>query len=457
MTTRITSRLRRLGILVASALGLLAWAAAAAAGPNAIDAPPKPDSGEPRGKQPAPIDEGAALILPEKWDNPALLAQAAIELNSRLAQAERTRLVPWDMAEQIRKSLSAGRAVAGKIDAETRVAYYQALFMAAIAAGHPDEAKMCAQDLLKLDNAQPWNWLSLFRAGMATGDKAACTEAVNKLTQMVGPDKAAAIEPMKEQAGPIGITPACELALSDGTTWTPANSKGRVVVVDFWAQWIRTSQQAMPLTRRAWQTFKDYPAFEMIGVNLDARESRPIVTSYMKANGVDWPAYFEGKTGDRPISFKVFMVKPIPTEVVISPDGKIIFSGVPNDPMFYYAIRAGLVKANGGTIPASQPDVVLTVARPKTGTTGKTVTPPVTPPKTPAPPVGEPKSAEEKAAGQRLRIAEAFLAAGARENAVDVYKEVVAKWPNTDAGFKARAKLLTLVKHSGDIPGVDVP
>lgn len=442
MTLCNRARLRKLAIMFTSAMGLLAWTAAAAAA-RPFQPASRPDSGEPRDK-PAPLDSGTLLLLPNRWDNPDLLAQAAIDLNGRLAQAERSHLVPWDLAEQIRASLAAGRTTADRIAAETRIAYFQSLIMAAMAAGYPDQAMTAARDLLKIDGAQPWNWLAVYRAGMATGDRNACKEAIDHLARAVGPDKLAALEPLKEQSAPVGPLAACSLGLSDGSTWTSAGCKDKVVVIDFWAASIQTSTEAAPFVRHAWETFRDYPDFQMLGVNLDPHDRKPTV--YMKNRGIVWPCFFEGQ-GDRAISLKVFGVRRIPSEAVLS-DGKVIYTGLPNDPMFFYAVRAGLVKANNGKVPASQPG------------SSKVVDPGAKPSPTPGPktspsprPSGSPSpvSNDEKAAADRLKIAEAAEAAGSSALALATYKEILRRWPNSNAAVKAQIRIWKIEKSYPDM------
>jgi len=478
MSSAMRNRLRKLAIIVAAALAALGWAAAAAAQDPAppprpeeppIALPDQPDSGEPGHDQrrpapggpseridaedvddasdrsdkvePGPSVEELLAKLPASWDRPELLAQASIEINSLLAQAEtERRLVPWPMAEGFRRSLIAGRQLAEQIGPETRPAYFQSLYFSALAAGYPDQALAAALDLVQLDRKSGWNWLALYRAGMICGDKATCEEAVDNLRLMVNPQM---IEPLKAQAEPIGAEPQFTIELSDGTKFSPAAARGKVVVFDFWIHTERTYMDAFPLVRRVFTTFKDYAAFRMIGVNMDRRSYQNLARQFMRANKMDWPVHFEGQAGDRPISFKAFKTSRVPSHAVLSPAGKVIYLGLPNDPLLYYAIRAGLVSAADGKVPTTQPDSNQPPARAAVPPGGQAGTGPKAPSPDPALDLAA-KAALEKAAAEQLRIGEAFEAADYKPKAIEVYRGILRNYPDTDAAMKAQARLLVL-------------
>lgn len=439
MTLTVQARLRKLLIAIAALAALLGWAAVAAA-----DRPARADSGEPRTDKAPPLDEDSPLLLPDKWDDPSLLLQAAIELNSRLAQAERSRLiVPWKLADEIRASLLAGRMLAEKIDEKNRPAYYQALFFSALAAGYPADALAASRELLLLDSKLGWNWLSQYRAGMLCGDKAVCDEAIREIQKAVAGAKGEAFAGMKRDAAIIGQSLDCPLALSDGTTVNPARCADMVLVIDVFAFSLPVSRAAMPHVRSAFNTFKGYPAFRMIGLNMDKRENKPQVLAYLKGQNADWPVFFE-PGGGPPVSAKLLSAwaetggVSMPTEIVVGPSGKVIYSGLP-DSVFHYAIRAGLVQANKGRIPASQPDG-QSAAKPPTDSRK----PPMPGPPPSPDDARKLKAERDKQANQKMKIAEAFTAAGSVENAIRVYKEVLLNYPDTDAAVLAKKKLLML-------------
>ena len=442
MSTATRLRIRRWLIVLASAAGWLGWAVAAAADPSAPL----------RGDTPASKPDAAGPATPPKWANAAELLDASGQVNATLVEYESKRAIfPWDKADLVRRMLLANRDLLEQLHPNGQGNFQQALYLSSIAAGYPDDAMAAARatvklaEQLKLPKMQMMSaWLTVSWAGMLQGDRAACLEVVDQMQKLAGTTEG--FDAMKRELEPVGTTPICQLKLSDRTTINPGRCPGQVLMVDFWMFNNPATQDAAPLVRAARQMFAGYPDFRVIGVNMDSVDSQPAALRFAEGHGYDWPSFFEGQT-DRAISNKIFMVHYLPTEIVIGPDGKVIFAGKPNNTTLVYAIRAGLVKANKGEIPKSQPDGVARPAAPFPADTGLPEKLPDTPvgKTTPTPPADNADQAEqEKAAAQQLRVALAFVAADATPQAIEKLKQIILKWPNTKAGFEAKAKLVQL-------------
>jgi hypothetical protein len=449
MSAATRLRIRRWLIVLASAAGLLGWTvAAAAADPTATSAGPT--------TQPASRPDGA--MAAPKWASAAELLDAAQQVNTMLVAHEGNRsVVPWDKADLIRRMLLANRGMVDQLHPNGQGCFQQALYLSSIAAGYPDDAMAAARatvrlaDELKLPKMQMMAaWVAVSWAAMLQGNRAACLEVVDQMQKLAGTTEG--FDAMKREVEPIGTMPTCEMKLSDHTTINPAKCPGKVLMVDFWMYINPATQDAAPMVRKVRELFNGYTDFRIIGVNMDSHDGQPAASKFAQVHGFDWPSYYEGRT-DPAISNKVFMVHVLPTEIVVGPDGKILYAGKPNNPTLVYAIRAALVKANKGEIPKPDPAAKPLAALPVQSSPAEkppaepatSKIPPTSPPAdSPGAADAKPTAEQEKAAAQQLKVALAFVAADAKPQAITTLKQIIAKWPNTKAAFDAKAKLLEL-------------
>ncbi len=401
------------------------------------------DTGEPRARDEARVvsDADDELIdklldaLPMSWEKPGNLLQAAIEINSSLAQAERQhQVVPWRLAEGYRASLSAGGKLVGEIDVENQPAYWQAMYMSALAAGRPVQALEASDRLGELNPREGYYALCRYWSGMLLADKEICDQAVATLAEMLPPGQDKALNPIKQQAELVGQSPALSLELDNGTTFRTRDARGKVVVFDFWMYSKREYTVAAPHVRRLHAMFAGFDDFRMIGVNLDGKQFRSIVKRYAEVQKLSWPHYFEPK-GERPVSFGVFKVRAIPRQVVLGPQGKILYRGRIDDPVLYYAIRAGLRSANNDEMPrpTTRPDDADDRPAADRDRDDDSSEPP-----------GPSKSDEEKDAQRQYRLGQTYESADLKAQAIKIYRGILAKYPDTDAAVKAKARLVVL-------------
>jgi thiol-disulfide isomerase/thioredoxin len=94
-----------------------------------------------------------------------------------------------------------------------------------------------------------------------------------------------------------GVGQPFELTFTDAITDQPIsvqNLRGKVVVIDFWAAWDRTSVAEIPKLKELYAQYKDQ-GVEFIGVSLDRPgEGLNLLKTVVKENGITWPQYYQG-------------------------------------------------------------------------------------------------------------------------------------------------------------------
>lgn len=93
--------------------------------------------------------------------------------------------------------------------------------------------------------------------------------------------------------------------------------KGKVVLVDFWATWCGGCLQFMPELKRVYDRYHR-EGFEVVGVSLDYQRSQ--LEQYVKANGITWPQYFDGRVWNSPLA-RQYRVVALPTMYLVDKKG----------------------------------------------------------------------------------------------------------------------------------------
>jgi thiol-disulfide isomerase/thioredoxin len=106
----------------------------------------------------------------------------------------------------------------------------------------------------------------------------------------------------------------------------PADYKGRVVMLDFWATWCGPCVGEVPGLVAAYGKYHDR-GFDVLGISLDQANSLDRVRAFMKQYGMTWPQVYDGKYWDARIA-RFYGIRSIPSAFLVDGDtGKVLASG----------------------------------------------------------------------------------------------------------------------------------
>jgi peroxiredoxin len=118
----------------------------------------------------------------------------------------------------------------------------------------------------------------------------------------------------------VGAEPvAFSVTSIDGKKLSPADYKGKVLLIDFWATWCGPCVMEMPNVKSVYSRYHS-KGFEIVGISLD--QSRDKLDAYIQQQQIEWPQYFDGKWWSNEVAVK-YGITSIPTTVLVDRKGKI--------------------------------------------------------------------------------------------------------------------------------------
>ncbi len=107
---------------------------------------------------------------------------------------------------------------------------------------------------------------------------------------------------------------------NDGTQFTTADWKGKVILVDFWATWCNPCRDALPQVKKAYADFHD-KGLEVLGVVSGAYDARDLSSFLDENKDMPWPELFDAKSpGLHPLA-KAYGITFIPIRFLIDRKG----------------------------------------------------------------------------------------------------------------------------------------
>lgn len=116
------------------------------------------------------------------------------------------------------------------------------------------------------------------------------------------------------------VLPDFELSDLDGRKWSPADLKGKVAFINFWATWCGPCRSELPYVQKLREQLKDRKDVVVITLNID--EEVGMVVPFMKDNKYNFPTLLAQTFAEQQ------GVNSIPRNWVVSSDGKVMFEGI---------------------------------------------------------------------------------------------------------------------------------
>ena len=129
-------------------------------------------------------------------------------------------------------------------------------------------------------------------------------------------------------AGPVfclgqmssGGSPAPGFTLKDlsGRSFSLSDTRGKVVILDFWATWCPPCRMEIPHFQALYEEYKD-EGLVVVGIALD-RGGAAAVKPFIESNGVSYPILI----GDQNVQASYGGIRGIPTTFIIDRHGRIM-------------------------------------------------------------------------------------------------------------------------------------
>ena len=124
-----------------------------------------------------------------------------------------------------------------------------------------------------------------------------------------------ALNPLK--AAEIKSEQALTISTLDGKTFDLKEKSGKVVIINFWAEWCIDCRKEMPILEEIYQKYKSQ-GLEIIGISIDRRRQRKKVLEISSSLSYPNATLYEAKE----ISFEE--PNAVPVSYVVDGNGKLI-------------------------------------------------------------------------------------------------------------------------------------
>lgn len=264
----------------------------------------------------------------KEFPKTAEATKAYMEIANAAARAKNEPAVKAALANVDLQHLDMGAAVGmAKLAKDVKLATESKLFLdhATAKAKTPDE---------RLELAS--------RIGGQMGDKDAYAAALGEIAKQFPDTKAGKTAASKLAAAnlKVGSDPiAFTTKDMDGKDVSPADYKGKVLLIDFWATWCGPCMQELPHVLETYNELHGQ-GFEILGVSLDRENAKEKLVSTIKDRGMSWRHVFDGKFWEAEIA-QLHDIQSIPATILIGKDGKIAGMNLRGDAL-KTAVKAAL-------------------------------------------------------------------------------------------------------------------
>jgi peroxiredoxin len=134
----------------------------------------------------------------------------------------------------------------------------------------------------------------------------------------------AALAADRETSVSVGSkAPSFEAKTTEGKTVKfPADYKGKVVLLDFWATWCPPCRAEAPNLAKAYEKYHA-KGFDVLGISLDRANSESKLADFTKANRMPWPQVYDGKYWSAEVAEK-YGVHSIPQPILVDGDTGVV-------------------------------------------------------------------------------------------------------------------------------------
>jgi thiol-disulfide isomerase/thioredoxin len=176
-------------------------------------------------------------------------------------------------------------------------------------------------------------------SGKPKPETVALLEAVAKTWPNTPAGKKAAAKLLAANLGP-GSDPVPFTAKDlDGKDVSPADYKGKVLLIDFWATWCGPCMAELPHVLETYNELHPQ-GFEILGISLDRDTDKEKLVNTIKDRGMSWRHVYDGKFWQAEIA-QLHDIQSIPATILIGKDGKIAGMNLRGDAL-KTAVKAAL-------------------------------------------------------------------------------------------------------------------